>query len=550
MSTRRTELARRLFAMIALTSISLLACAKTSGHGAPRITVTSTDSFSPGFFNAPTGVRPVNKLLPTRFPGARHSYAWLIHNGKRELVAFSTPIQHIVVIYMENRTPEDLFGAYYDSPAPNHTPLGDITELDLVAPTATALAAEPLNASYNPNHEHEPGFTNKANNTDWGNLKGLAYVPSPAPGSTDPSVINYLTLIENFGYGNHVLQSNEGPSFEAHQYSVAAQSGGLSGSNLTPYGMVNNPGTTADDDEEPPANDVGQGTCFNTPSSTMETETTDMTTPYPGNQTSAPPATPCNEYTTILDEMASAAPSTAPYYQWQYVASDKKSIWAAPMSIKHLYQAYTGPLPPRFQPFAVDPDAFNFVLNVTGSASPTPNPSRPFAELTFLTPCLRESDHPNTDAIDNGPQWLAWVVDSIESSSYWSNTAIIVTWDDWGGFWDNYTPAPWPYHPSPPPSPYNAEDPNEWGFRVPLIVISPWVKNKNYISPTKRSQGAILSFVENIFGLSSLGGDDQSNADGLADMFNFAAIVPLPTASVPTLFSPQPVGSCAPATQL
>lgn len=92
-------------------------------------------------------------------------------------------------------------------------------------------------------------------------------------------------------------------------------------------------------------------------------------------------------------------------------------------------------------------------------------------------------------------------------------------------------------------------DPNEWGFRVPLIVISPWVTKKNYISSSKRSQGAILKFVEDIFGVASLGGDDQSN-DDLADMFNFSGIVPLPTASVPTLFSPGPVGTCPPSTQL
>ncbi len=546
MSTR-TDVTRRLFTAIALCSIWAVACSRASDSG--KQVIASSDSFSPGFFNPPAGVHPVNALMPARFRGARPSYAWRIHNGKRELVAFSTPIQHIVIIEMENRTPEDLFGAYYNSPAPNGTPLGDLTELDLVAPTATALTPEPLNAKYNPNHEHEPGFTNKASNMNWMALKGLVYVPSPAPASTDPSVVNYLTLIEKFGYGNHVLQSNEGPSFEAHQYSIAAQSGGLPGSSLTPYGMVNNPGAMAGNDDEPIVDDVGDGTCFNTPSSAMDVEMTDMTTPYPGNQTAAPTATPCNEYTTILDEMASAAPSTAPYYQWQYVASGKKSIWAAPMSVKHLYQAYNSGVLFQFQPFAVDPDAFNFVLNVTGSTSPAPSPLRPFAALTYLTPCLFESDHPNSAGIDNGPQWLAWVVDSIESSSYWQNTVIIVTWDDWGGFWDNYTPSPWPFHHTPPPSPYNASNPNEWGFRVPLIVISPWVKQSNYVSSTKRSQGAILAFVEDTFGLSSLNGDDQSN-DDLADMFNFSGVVPLPTASVLTRFSPQPVGACPGPTQL
>src|SRR5579875_1710391 len=58
------------------------------------------DSLSPGFFSPPPGVRPVNRIIASRFPNARHSYAWRIHNGKRELIEFSTPIQHIVIIYM------------------------------------------------------------------------------------------------------------------------------------------------------------------------------------------------------------------------------------------------------------------------------------------------------------------------------------------------------------------------------------------------------------------------------------------------------------------
>ena len=83
-----------------------------------------------------------------------------------------------------------------------------------------------------------------------------------------------------------------------------------------------------------------------------------------------------------------------------------------------------------------------------------------------------------------------------------------------------YTPAPWPFHHTPPPTPYNTQDPNEWGFRVPLIVISPWVTKVNYVSSTLRSQGAILDFVENIFNLPSLNGDDSTN-DDLADLFAF-----------------------------
>ncbi|MGB6714624.1 MAG: alkaline phosphatase family protein [Candidatus Cybelea sp.] len=274
-------------------------------------------------------------------------------------------------------------------------------------------------------------------------------------------------------------------------------------------------------------------------------------------------ASPCVEYSTILDLMASAAPTSSPDYQWQYIAKDTTSIWSAPMAVSHLYAAYSSdPNPAKTgQPFAVDPDAENFVLTITRSLDPTPNPSRPIAELTFITPCLGESDHPNTAApgkhsFDDGPDWLAYVLNAIGSSLIWSNTAVIVTWDDWGGFYDNYrgpSGVAWPYHPSgnpysPPPPGHggNTSDPNEWGFRVPLIMISPYVKSNGYISSTFVSQGAILNFIETVFDLPThaLKGDDATNgSNDLTDMLNLSG-TPLNWTILPTHFTPLNDAQC------
>jgi phospholipase C len=532
---------------------------RTASAGSPA---NAGDAISPGFFSPPPGVRPVNLIRASRFRNARPSYAWRIRDGKRELVAFTSPIQHIVVIDMENRTPEDLFGAYWNSlnPVTGHT-LG--TDLDVVNPNSLAspLAPKNLNDPYDPNHEHAPGFVNKAAGNYGGHLLGYSYVQTPEPGSPAPTVSAYIQIIEDWAYARHVLQSNEGPSFESHQYLIAGQSGG-SGSNLSPRAMVNNPGSTYSPSPLPMAgaNDIGKGTCASTPGPGIGIETTSMLTPYPGNQQTSPTASPCNEYLTIPDLMASAAPSASPYYMWQYVSSSATSIWAAPLAVRHLYNPYASASPPiPQQPFAVDPDAENFVLNVIGSTSPAPSPMRPFAELTYLTPCERESDHPNINGYgsgnvgsDNGPQWLAFVLNAIGSSPYWPNTAIIVTWDDWGGFYDNYQPSPWPYHPSPnvyghPTS--NPQDPNEWGFRVPMMVISPWIAKRGYISDTLRSQGAILNFIESTFdlGTNALKTDDLNNGnDDLADMFYFGRLTPLPWESISTPFVPVNQASCPP----
>jgi hypothetical protein len=257
--------------------------------------------------------------------------------------------------------------------------------------------------------------------------------------------------------------------------------------------------------------------------------------------------------------MASAAPSTPPYDQWQYVAFNNAIIWAAPMAVRHLYNAYNSGVSPEIQPFAVDPDAENWVLNIKGSATPpTPNPARPFAELTYLTPCLHESDHPNPQGADNGPDWLSYILNAIGSSEYWNTTAVIVTWDDWGGFYDNYTPAAagttWPYHMTPnpysaPPNTGNTSDPNEWGYRVPLMVLSPYLATPGVIATPLISQGAILNFIENNFDLGNnlLGGDDLTNGThDLSEMFNFSRIAPIPWSPLPSNFTPAYNATCPP----
>jgi phospholipase C len=115
------------------------------------------------------------------------------------------------------------------------------------------------------------------------------------------------------------------------------------------------------------------------------------------------------------------------------------------------------------------------------------------------------SDHPQ-DTNGSGPSWVAAIVNAIGKSKYWKHTAIFVTWDDWGGWYDHV-----------PPPQLNSY---ELGFRVPLIVISPYAKN-NYVSHVQHEFGSILKFTEEIFGLPSLHTTDK-RSDDLFDCFNFS----------------------------
>ena len=97
-----------------------------------------------------------------------------------------------------------------------------------------------------------------------------------------------------------------------------------------------------------------------------------------------------------------------------------------------------------------------------------------------------------------------------QNPQYWGNTAIIVSWDDWGGWYDHV----------PPP---NIRDSYEYGFRVPLIVISAFAKPA-YISHLTHDFGSILKFVESAFSLGEINpmvGYADSRSDDLSDCFNF-----------------------------
>jgi phospholipase C len=124
--------------------------------------------------------------------------------------------------------------------------------------------------------------------------------------------------------------------------------------------------------------------------------------------------------------------------------------------------------------------------------------------MSWVIPVLCASDHPASGS-NQGPLWITKVVNAIGESKYWDSTAIIVLWDDWGGWYD---PVP------PPQTNYTS-----LGFRVGMIVISPYAK-PSYVSHTQYDFGSILKFIEQNFGLGSLGTSDVA-ATSIGDVFDF-----------------------------
>jgi phospholipase C len=140
--------------------------------------------------------------------------------------------------------------------------------------------------------------------------------------------------------------------------------------------------------------------------------------------------------------------------------------------------------------------------------------------VSWVIPSLADSDHP-ASGCNGGPRWVTKVVNAIGTSPYWKETAIILLWDDWGGWYDN-APPEWVTY-------------TRLGYRVPMIVISPYARPHN-VSHTHYDFGSILKFVEQTFNLGSLGTTDVTS-NSMQDAFDFTqtpiafTAAPLPRAN-------------------
>ncbi|MDX6485872.1 MAG: hypothetical protein QOF43_1025 [Gaiellaceae bacterium] len=103
--------------------------------------------------------------------------------------------------------------------------------------------------------------------------------------------------------------------------------------------------------------------------------------------------------------------------------------------------------------------------------------------VSWLAPTDSVSEHPPA-SIKRGQAYVTGVINAIMRSKDWSSTAIFLSWDDWGGFYDHVAP---PY-----------ADQNGYGLRVPGLVISPYAK-KGFVDHQTLSHDAYLKFIEDDF---------------------------------------------------
>ncbi len=378
-------------------------------------------------------------------------------------------IRHVVIIIQENRSFENLFRGF---PGADTVEYGKTSTHEFVR-----LQPEALDMPMDIDHRHRAFVTEY----DDGQMDGFDLVQSRCNkqlphGGCHPSDLHaygyvpekeiepYWTLAGEYALADHMFQTNQGPSFPAHQYLV---SGTSKISNDSPLWAAENP------HDKHASRSGGCDSRRGTKVFVIDPQGEENREVFP-----------CFMRVSLMDRI------TAQGLTWHYYQAHLgRGLWNAPDAIRNIRY---GSL---YRTDVVAPA--KRVLDDVAHGR--------LANVVWVTPTKHASDHPGVND-GSGPSWVASIVNAIGESKYWDDTAIFITWDDWGGWYDEMPPR--------------QLDAYELGFRVPLIVVSPYAK-QHFISHAEHEFGSILKFTEKAFGLSSLQTTD-TRSDDLLDCFDFS----------------------------
>ena len=394
-----------------------------------------------------------------------------------DATSFTTrwPIKHVVFIIKENRTFDNLFGRF---------PGADGATTGMDQGTTRPLTQAPDRIPVDIVHCYQCALQ------AWngGNMDGFAsdryaytqFGPSDLPA--------YWHWAKRFVLGDNFFASAQGPSFPNHLYTIAAQSGGAHDNPIQDLERLAERHRTTGLFKAWGCDSVEQAYV---PVEDRE-----------GKEVKVPP---CFDFMTEGDLLLRAR------IPWAYYSATNMQngyLWSAYDAVRHirqdtqLWQSHI---------FPVD----GLVQDVRDGRLPP---------VSWVTPRFELSEHPEY-SFCWGQNWTTRVVNSIMASPMWRDTAIFITWDDYGGFYDHV----------PPPQ----VDRFGFGIRVPLLLISPYAK-AGYVDHSLGEFSSVLRFIEDNWGLSQLTHRDRG-AGNLSEAFDFS--------QAPRKPDPQPMRTDCPGPQ-
>ena len=381
-------------------------------------------------------------------------------NALRTSAQTKSPIKHIVVIVQENRSFDNIFAGYPGADAHTYGYMHDGTKINL----------KPVFFK-SPDLGHS--FEDSLISIDGGRMDGFDKTLPKDP--TFPYsflvrklVAPYWTMAKSYVLADHMFPTEHGASFTSHILLVA--------------GTTKLKQTLALADV--PSSQVWG--CDAPPSATTPTVDSHLQFHLNG-------PFPCfTVFKTMADTLDAAGVS------WKYYSEPEVGCPS------HCTGGFQWDIFDAIKQVRYGPDWSQNVINPETKVLDDIS-SGNLASVSWVMPDWKNSDHPFSDS-DTGPSWVAAVVNSIGKSKYWNSTAVVILWDDWGGWFDD----------APPPQ----LDFLGLGIRVPCMIVSPYPKGVGYVSHTQYEFGSILKFIEETYGLPSLNKTDV-RANSLSDSFDF-----------------------------
>jgi phospholipase C len=443
------------------------------------------------------------------------AFLLLVFCGSFIAQAQITSFKHILVVIQENRSPDNMFQGLCTPPfgtskSCSTKPTGsqyDIQTTNWIDKTSSTGVTKPqpvtLQGTYDMQHAHVDFTTqcdlNSSEACKMDDAAGVVCVGTcPASRGAFGYVQNlkaimnpYLTMATSYGWANYMFQTNQGPSFPAHLYLFSGTS--------APSAADDAIATFAAENLLP--NYMTSG-CISGTGVTVQ-----LITPQGENST----IFPCFDYTTLSDLLDGIDVS------WKYYTPNEgTTIWTAPNAIEHIC-------------VPSEPNGGGECTGTEWNENVIYPPSRlltdikdcKLSQVNWVVPTGQNSDHSDSNT-GGGPAWVASIVNQIginpkckDGETYWDNTAILILWDDWGGWYDH----------EPPTFLAGAQGDYQYGFRVPFMAVSAYTPAA-YVDNTRMDFGTILRFIEKNYGIAegALGFADARSTTDLTEFFNLSQV--------------------------
>ncbi|HEX6331789.1 MAG TPA: alkaline phosphatase family protein [Actinomycetota bacterium] len=413
------------------------------------------------------------------------------------LVPGESPIEHVVFIIKENRSFNHYFATY---PGADGTTEGGTIECTedgcRDGPVVELTKAEDTQP-----HDLTHCFRCGLVGINGGKMNGFNRMNGVIPQSGERATFfgqdlsgynyhdretlpNYWAYADRFVLADHFFTSMYGPTLPEHLYTVAAQANWI----VDNKGQTDTPGSYCDDDNE-------TATRF-TPRDVREHEERILELEREINANGEntyelgrywDQIRLCFNIPVLPDQLEEAGIS------WKYYANENAWMNALQM-IEHV----------RFGPMwnKVEPPE-NFVTDVENGEMP---------QVSWIVPSESYNEHPGGGkSVCAGENWTVHQINTIMRSEYWRSTAIVVVWDDFGGFYDNVAPP--------------QVDIMGLGPRTPALIISPYTRRGEnpeggHVDKTVYEFSSVLAFIEQVFDLEPMTERD-ANADPLLGAFDF-----------------------------